>query len=63
MSEKDLPFSMDVDLVAKVLNMSKRQVYELLPQGKIPGAAKIGAQWRINRDVLLTHLKGNPAPR
>jgi excisionase family DNA binding protein len=60
---EDLPFSLDVELVAQVLNLSPRQVYELLPKGKIPGAAKFGAQWRINRDILLASFAGNSASR
>lgn len=58
-----LPFSLKPPTVAELLNLPLSQVYALLPRGDIPGARKIRGQWRINRDVLLTWLKGNPVPR
>ena len=63
MSTEDFPLLMDVEQAGQLLNLSVRQMYELLPRGKVPGAKKIGAQWRINRDVLLGSFKDNPAPR
>lgn len=63
LSAEDLPFSLDPPLVAQVLELKLRQVYELLPKGQIPGAKKIGGQWRINRDILLEAFRGNRASR
>ncbi len=48
--------------LADLLCMKLRTIYDLLERGKIPGAAKFGQQWRIDRDTVLACFQGNSAP-
>lgn len=43
---------------AELLRMNISTLYPLLSQGKIPGARKVGGEWRICRDVLLQWFQG-----
>jgi len=38
---------------ARLLRLSVRSVYRLAKDGKLPGAAQYGSQWRVRRDVLM----------
>lgn len=42
--------------VVTKLRLSKRTVYDMYRGGKIPGVAKVGGQWRIQRKLLLAWL-------
>ncbi len=48
------------DEAASYLRLHPRTVCRLLQQGKLPGV-KIGRQWRIHRQDLETHLRGDGA--
>ena len=53
-----------IDEVCALLKLGKRTVYDLCREGKLPGAAKIGNQWRVNRQQLDEWLAaGGAAPR
>ena len=39
--------------VCVLLRLGERTVYDLCRQGKLVGAAKIGGQWRVDRQKLL----------
>ena len=38
--------------VAELLRLAERTAYDLVRKGRIPGAAKVGGQWRIRRADL-----------
>jgi len=40
-----------------LLKLSQSKCLQLLREGKIPGAAKIGDQWRIDKAILQRHFK------
>jgi excisionase family DNA binding protein len=42
-----------INETAALLKLSDRTVYEKLRRGRLPGAAKLGKEWRIDRDKLL----------
>ena len=42
--------------VCVLLRLGERTVYDLCRQGKLVGAAKIGGQWRVDRQKLLDWL-------
>ena len=39
-----------------LLRLSERSVYDMARNGKLPGAAKVGGKWRVNRSVLMDWL-------
>jgi excisionase family DNA binding protein len=39
--------------VAQLLRISASNVYRLAERGELPGACKVGAQWRVSREQLL----------
>lgn len=47
---------MTIPEVAALLRLAERTVYEMCRGGKIPGVAKVGGQWRIQRKLLLAWL-------
>ncbi len=47
---------MTIPEVATLLRLSERTVYDMCRGGKIPGVAKVGGQWRIQRKLLLAWL-------
>ena len=54
--------------VVKLLRLGRRTVYELARAGRLPGAAKVGGQWRFNRTTLEEWLDAGgeaqlPRPR
>ena len=55
--DKTVPEFMTVLEVAELLKVSDRTVYDLCRQGLLPGAAKIGKQWRVDKDDLLAWVK------
>ena len=44
---------MTIEEVAELLRISSRSVYNMAQTGELPGAIKIGNQWRINRELLM----------
>jgi len=47
--------------VCGLLKLSERTVYDLCRRRKLAGAAKIGNQWRVNREELQEWLKAGGA--
>ncbi len=37
---------------ARLLRVSERTLYQLVRSGAVPGAGKVGGQWRLARRVL-----------
>ena len=42
--------------VCELLKIGERTVYHLARAGRLPGAAKVGGQWRVNRAKLTDWL-------
>ena len=38
---------------AALLRLGERVVYDMLRSNRIPGAAKAGGKWRVNREKLV----------
>ncbi len=49
-----------VEEAAESLRISKETLRRWLREGSIPGALKVGRQWRIDLDQLRQHLKMRP---
>jgi len=47
---------MTISEVADLLRLGKRTVYGLARTGQLPGAAKVGGQWRFNSTKLMEWL-------
>jgi excisionase family DNA binding protein len=62
-SSEVTPQVMTTGEVAKWLRIHYTTVYRLVRQGKIPGAFKIGSDWRFRRDAIERWLKQEEAPR
>jgi excisionase family DNA binding protein len=43
---------------AEQLGIGESTAYRLAPQGEIPGAFKVGAQWRISKPKFLREVHG-----
>ena len=57
-----MPDFITVKEASELLRVTDRTLYDLCRQGKVPGAAKIGGQWRLDREKLLAYLaKGGEA--
>ena len=39
-----------------LLRLSERSIYGMARSGRLPGAAKVGGKWRVNRRVLMEWL-------
>ena len=46
------PEFLTVPEVATLLRIGERTAYDLVRGGRVPGAAKVGGQWRIRRRDL-----------
>jgi|GEM_PF-747005 len=57
-----VPLIMDVDWLAFLLDLDPHAARKLLREEQIPGAKKIGGQWRIERDTLQRHFEGELTP-
>jgi excisionase family DNA binding protein len=42
--------------VARILRMKERTVQSLAEEEKIPGAVRLGRQWRFDRDALQRYV-------
>ncbi len=57
-----MPNFITVKEASELLRVTDRTLYDLCRQGKVPGAAKVGGQWRLDREKLLAWLaKGGEA--
>ena len=43
--------------VCEKLRLAERTVYEMVRNGRLPGAAKVGGSWRIKTEVLDAWLE------
>lgn len=50
------PELLTVPDAAQLLRVSVSNVYRLAERGELPGAVKVGGQWRIGRAQLLAGL-------
>ena len=57
-TREKLPFSLTVNVLAELMGFSHRKVYQLIADGKIPGARKIMGDWRVPRDVFWSWWYG-----
>jgi len=53
-----LPVVFDVPIAAVVLGLSSASVKNFARDGKIPGARKIGDQWRFDKESLRAWITG-----
>jgi excisionase family DNA binding protein len=51
-----MPDFITVKEASELLRVTDRTLYDLCRQGKVPGAAKVGGQWRLDRERLLAWL-------
>ena len=51
-----MPVFVTVKEASELLRVTDRTLYDLCRQGKVPGAAKVGGQWRLDREKLLAWL-------
>ena len=56
-----LPVLFDVPIAAVVCGMSSATIKRLAAQGQIPGARKIGDQWRFDKESLRSWIVGEVA--
>ncbi len=61
-ADASAPALLDVQAVAKLLNVSSRHVYRLSDSGKMPGPIRLGAAVRWDRQALLAWLAGGCKP-
>jgi excisionase family DNA binding protein len=48
-----VPEYLTIQETAALLRLGERVTYEKLRSGVIPGAAKVGGKWRVNRQKLI----------
>jgi hypothetical protein len=48
---------------AERLGIAESTTYRLAPLGQIPGAFKVGAQWRVSVPKFLREVHGETEPR
>jgi excisionase family DNA binding protein len=53
-----LPILLDVPLVCVVFGMSEMTVKRLANRGELPGARKVGDQWRFDKEALHDYILG-----
>src|SRR5262245_4224874 len=58
----DFPALLNTKEASLVLRVKMRALQMLLSQGKLPGI-KVGNEWRLKRDDLLTLINTGKAPR
>ena len=58
-----MPEYMTIPEVCEFLRLGERTVYEKCRSGELPGAVKVGNQWRVDREKLQAWLdQGGAAP-
>ena len=50
------PEFLTIEEVSSLLRLSDRSIYDLCRGGRLPGAAKVGGVWRVDREVLQAWL-------
>jgi len=51
-----------ISWAAERLGIGTSTAYRLVAAGRIPGAFKVGAQWRISVPRFLAEVHGEPTP-
>jgi excisionase family DNA binding protein len=54
----DLPAVLTVDQVARIYRIGRKQAYEAVGRGEVPGVIRIGRSIRVSRDALARQLAG-----
>ena len=52
-----MPEFLTISEVCDLLRLSERTVYTMCRAKRLPGAVKIGNQWRVDRNKLIASLK------
>jgi len=55
----EAPTLLRIEEVAAILRIGRTRVYELAQAGELPGAFKVGGQWRVRRREFLAWV-GEP---
>ncbi len=51
-----MPDFMTIKEASELLRLTDRTTYDLARRGRLPGAAKVGGQWRLDKQKLLDWL-------
>ena len=54
---------MKIPEVAELLRLSERNAYDMCREGKLPGVAKVGGKWRVEKDSHIAWLKAGGEAR
>lgn len=54
-----MPEYLTIPEVCELLRLSERTVYTMCRAKKLPGAVKVGNQWRVDRNKLIASLKAD----
>jgi len=57
------PEVLTVPELAGLLRMNTKVIYDLVAQGRVPGATKVGRAWRVHRPTVVAWLAGQAAPQ
>ena len=61
-----MPELLTIPETCALLRLGERTVYQMAREGRLPGATKVGGQWRVHRPTLLAWVKAGgemePAP-
>lgn len=55
--EKDENETMSTKEVAELLGVSRRTITRLASQEKLPGASKVGGQWKFKKEAIRNKYK------
>lgn len=58
-----MPEYMTIPEVCEFLRLGERTVYEMCREGELPGAVKVGNQWRVDQEKLRAWLEQGGAAR
>ena len=58
-----MPEYLTIPEVCELLRLGERTVYTMCRDKKLPGAVKVGNQWRVDREKLLAWLDRGGAER
>ena len=51
-----------IEEAAELLRISPRSAYTLAREGRLAGAVKVGNQWPVDKDALMTWVKEEGQP-
>ncbi len=57
-----LPRFLTIAEAAKLLRLNRKTAYEWALTRRLPGAFRLGSQWRVCRDRLLSYVRENSVP-